>query len=1235
MSLYAHLSSARETRRLRNALRWLAFVWLSMLSFLCWGVQQQNLVLAYQGDAAPLQFTDERGQAAGLLVDLWRAWAEQTGIALRFVEASSPGQGKELVELGIADAHTGLQANGGAESLAYTDPLFELDYFSYTNKSILELRGLGDLMGFRIGVVAGAGDGYLRSSLPGASLAVFDRPTDLFRAADEGKLKVFVSSPLFLQEYFRREGVSPLFDYDASRPLFARAYRVAVAKQNHALKEAIETGFARLEPQRRIAIEEHWLGSAGANSAVLTIAGSRALPPFTMLTRNGEPAGVGVELWKLWSRKTGRPVQFRLTDMSRSLANLKDGRADVHAGLFRSEERAQWLSFSEPYLRFPVTLYYPYADGQQRTLASFSAARVGFLGPPPRALLASVFKQAVASSYESIEQMIKAVEQGEIDAFIADRPSTEAVLVRLGLRGDFHALDRDLFQVDLRAALPKDHDDLLAQINAGFDAMSRAEMEAIIARWLGKSADFGVYLPRTDSIRFSPEEQDWLKAHPVVRIGIDPKFAPYEFLGENGRAEGISADFLAVLGTKLGLSFELVPTGSWNETLEQARGAEIDLLPLLNRTPEREQFLRFTDAYFVSQRVIITRGRRPDLVRERDLAGKTIVLPRGYSVGEHLKERYPTANIVESNEIATALQRVSEGAADATILSIGVAAYWLERSQISNLRIAAPFGRPSTLAMGVRADWPQLVSILQKGLDSIGADERLRIRRRWIGLADADTYRDGLGLTTEELDWLNRHPVVNVGADAHWPPIEFVDQVGVYRGITADYLSYLGRTLGIRFQPKADLPWAQTLELTRKRELDAVAAVSRSEEREQYLAFTHPYFSAPHALYTRRDTAVPTRLEQLNNRTVAVEKDFYLHEQLSVGYPNIKLLLVTNTGEALQALSRGDADAYIGNPAVADWLIEQNQWKDLVAGSNAVELGKSELRLGLRKDWSLLASIINKALAAMPPEDHRRIRRRWLTDGDNRTLPIPDLREDERRWLAEHRQIRIGLDAGFAPYSFLDSDGRFIGIVPELLPLLEEMLGVEFVSAGNLSWTQILEGARSRDLDVIATAVRTPEREQFLAFSDIYIETPRVIMTRNEVQDIRTPEDLNGRIVALVRGYSTSDRVLREQPGVKPLLVETAAVALTAVAVGHADAYVGVLGISTYLASKQGIGNLRVSSPYGDPEAGQRFGIRSDWPELAGILNKALNAIPEKTKLKILRDWLPTEPDSPSLKHCP
>ncbi|EXJ13478.1 transporter substrate-binding domain-containing protein [Imhoffiella purpurea] len=750
-------------------------------------------------------------------------------------------------------------------------------------------------------------------------------------------------------------------------------------------------------------------GGAGEAPGLLTIAGSRNLPPFSMLSETGEPEGIGVDLWRLWSRKTGRPIQFRLTDISRSLTDLEEGRADLHAGLFRSSERSRWLEFSEPYLRAPATLYYLFHEGDTRSLADFHQARIGVLGPPPADLFDRLFSQARPTSFESIEQMIAASEQGEIDAFIADRPSTELILIRNGLRGEYKALDRDLIQIELRAAVVKENAGLLKDIESGLGAITREEMEAILSHWLGESRDFGIYLPR------------------------------------------------------------------WSATLQ------------------------------------------------------------------------------------------------------------------SN-------------------------------------DERRDIRRRGISRGGKDSKGVKLGLTPAERVWLERHPKVSIGVDTDWPPLEFMDQGGVHRGISADYLRLLSERLGIEFSVATDTSWSNILDRARDRELDMISTLSRTPEREQYLSFTHPYVSVPYRIYAPRDARSISGVKDLQGLTVAVEKDYHLHERLSMEYPTVKLLVVQTTREALEAVSFERADAYIGNPAVADWLIDQDRLVDIEAVASAArELGRSELRLAVRKDWPTLTAVLNKALSSVTPEEHREIQRRWLGGGRGDEEPRPPLTDEERAWLKRHARIRIGIDADYAPYSFRDSDGEYQGVAPDFIRAIGRRLGIEMDPVPGLSWPQIMQGARDRTLDLVATAVRTPERDAFLDFTEIYIPTPLVIMSRKDDRSIRGPDDLAEKRVALVEGYSSSRKVVQEHASIVKHWVKTPLEGLRAVAVGDADAYIGVLGINIYLSAKHGIGNLRAASGYALEDNGQRFAVRKDWPELVGILEKALASIPESERLEIFRRWVPVE----------
>lgn len=123
----------------------------------------------------------------------------------------------------------------------------------------------------------------------------------------------------------------------------------------------------------------------------------------------------------------------------------------------------------------------------------------------------------------------------------------------------------------------------------------------------------------------------------------------------------------------------------------------------------------------------------------------------------------------------------------------------IERKWLGQARIAGPFGRPSTPYMACRNDWPELAGILQKGLNAISEAEHRRIRRRWISLKDTGDSAHRLKLPPQEHSWLQQHSVVHTVGDSNWAPVEYTDQEGGYRGISADYLNPLGRRLGIEF----------------------------------------------------------------------------------------------------------------------------------------------------------------------------------------------------------------------------------------------------------------------------------------------------------------------------------------------------------------------------------------------------------------------------------------------------
>jgi len=86
--------------------------------------------------------------------------------------------------------------------------------------------------------------------------------------------------------------------------------------------------------------------------------------------------------------------------------------------------------------------------------------------------------------------------------------------------------------------------------------------------------------PESRSIELTAEEEGFLEAHPVIRVGNEDDWPPFDF-SEHGRPKGYAVEHLKLLGEQLGLSFEYVNGYTWFELLELLRQGQIDLLPCL------------------------------------------------------------------------------------------------------------------------------------------------------------------------------------------------------------------------------------------------------------------------------------------------------------------------------------------------------------------------------------------------------------------------------------------------------------------------------------------------------------------------------------------------------------------------------------------------------------------------------------------------------------------------------
>ncbi|HSI13183.1 MAG TPA: PAS domain S-box protein [Chthoniobacter sp.] len=234
--------------------------------------------------------------------------------------------------------------------------------------------------------------------------------------------------------------------------------------------------------------------------------------------------------------------------------------------------------------------------------------------------------------------------------------------------------------------------------------------------------------------------------------------------------------------------------------------------------------------------------------------------------------------------------------------------------------------------------------------------------------------------------------------------------------------------------------------------------------------------------------------------------------------------------------------------------------------------------------------------------------------------PVLELSPAEQAFLREHPVWRIA-GGPSPPFQWIDAKGKFRGIGADYRAIVEARLGVRLEPLPSDSWATSLEQLRRRECDVSLLTAQTPDREVFLLFTEPLLVLPPSIITRVDNQQVKNLSDLAGRRVTVARSWPIHELLAREHPEIILLPREDVGGAISAVALGDADAYVGDLASATQAIDRLGIRNLKVAaeSPYSFPF---RIAVRKDWPEAVALLNKAIATITPEEHAEIRRKWI-------------
>ena len=244
------------------------------------------------------------------------------------------------------------------------------------------------------------------------------------------------------------------------------------------------------------------------------------------------------------------------------------------------------------------------------------------------------------------------------------------------------------------------------------------------------------WIPVSEKLPLTDEMRAYVDTIGKIRVSNELDWSPIDF-AVSGRPQGYTVDLMRMIGAMTGLEIEFVNGFDWSELRRFFENKKIDVLqPVFTSTANAEMGILTAPVLSLSY-AAVTRAGEPAIRDIRQLAGRTIAIPAGWSIIHIIRTQFSDIRIQEVASPREAILAVVNNKAyatlDASIILHSTAAYYFIKGIMFHEDVN--FGNhqlPEDLHFLIQKDAPQLAEVFNTALSHMDKSAIRQLHRKWF-----------------------------------------------------------------------------------------------------------------------------------------------------------------------------------------------------------------------------------------------------------------------------------------------------------------------------------------------------------------------------------------------------------------------------------------------------------------------------------------------------------------------